>query len=573
MPYKINSEKEKEIVNKVMASYESSKYDKFRRFKEEVWFKCLKSYKGILENTIQGKSNLFIPITFQQVETMTSRELSAIYDQDTLFSFIARKPQDEEDADILSKYAKFDINRIPNIYHKLNVFLRLMHIYGTSFIRTFWDFDYVLNNRGMIEILKDQFNFHVIPCRHIFVDPTAKRLEEARFVIQRTFQDVDHFKKMVERLEYAKLSEEEVNKLKTMRISDTETFGFDEFSEVDTIDGILYDKDRQFIEIVEYFSVCENRYIIVAGGKKVIRDGEIPFKHKNYPFLVAYDIPDPEHFWGISTCEAIYDLQAEVNAIRNNRMDKANFLLNPMFKVKRTALLDKKSLVSRQGGIIRVTDQDDIMPLNLGDMKQADYIEEENSKKDIQTTTGVTDYSLGTSGRGYNETATGVSIITSNADARIISKVKYIEQEVLKPLGHIWLALQKQFMPNNVILTVTGKVAYLNKEIIYKDYELESIASTQLVNKTVRQQQIAQLAQLVTNNPIVNQAEWLKLIFEIYGFPAGKLINSQYAMPQQQLPGSVQPPQGANPNAFQQSNALLLGTAPGFDYVKGEGTQ
>ena len=74
------------------------------------------------------------------------------------------------------------------------------------------------------------------------------------------------------------------------------------------------------------------------------------------------------------------------------------------------------------------------------------WVEEQNIKTDIQTTSSISDFSLGQGSSGFNDTATGVSIVNANADSRIVSKVKYIENEALIPLGYAWLSYQAQFM-------------------------------------------------------------------------------------------------------------------------------
>lgn len=556
-------EKEKEIVQMVSGAYKSSRDDKFRRYKEEVWNRCYKNWRGILDYTIPHKSNMFIPETFKTIETMVAREMSAIFNDSGIFyDFMPRKKSDAESSKTVSAFCNYDFSRIPHVYRKMRKWLTQLHVYGTSIIKVYWDFEYNIDKSGYMNVNRDQFNFDVIPSRNFFIDPVANNLDEAKWVVTRSHMDLDTFKEMIDRLEFSKLKEDDINQI----ASSGSTLQYD-WDEIDIIDSLTVDPNRKFIEILEYWNKEKDRFIVVAGDKFVVRDTEIPFKHKRFPFVCVVDIPDPEHFWGISTSEIISDLQSEINAYRNNRMDKANFLMNPMFMVRQGSLLDRKELVSRPGGLVRLRNMDDLAPLPMGDMNQSDYIEEQNIKNDAQTASGITDYSLGSAGGNFNETATGISILSSNADARIITKVQYIQEEGLKPLAYMWLSLQQQFGKKEEVFYVTGKEWTLDSQMLFNSYDIKAIASTQMVNKQVRQNQVMQLSQIVYNNPTVDQKEWMKVILESFGFNANRLLVDAPQTPAPQ-PG-MQAAQQANPDQVQPNE---IGTATGYDFIQGAPT-
>lgn len=568
-------EKEQQVIEKVRGAFRAARDDNFRQQKEEQWIKCLKSYYNKLPVVLPKRSNLFIPETWKTIETMVAREKSAIWNAGQLFKFNARETEVEA-ADIMSAYARYDINRVPHVYRKVEDFLRMMHIYGTAIFKVFWDYeDYEYsyedkegNTVRAFKSRRDNFNFEVISPRFFFPDPTAKTLQDAKYIITRDIIDTDQYMELVARNEYVKTSEDEL-----MRISQksTEFSNLDRgtFSTLDIKSSLSMDNDRRFIEILEYWSELENRRIIIAGGTKVVSDEEIPFDHKKYPFLVACDTPDPEHFWGMSVAEVIYDLQQEENAWRNNRMDKANFLMHPMYKVKATSTLNRNELQSRPGAFVRVRDMDDIQPLNKGNMEQSDYMEEQNIKNDIQTTSGINDFAMGNSSGSFSETATGVSIISGNADSKMIARVEHIEYEVLRPMGYMWLSMQRQFMSQDEIFNVTGKRMELPRSWVYDDYDLETIASTKMVNKTTRQNAVMQLSQLMIQNPNVDQRALLEYILGVFEMPVNRLLApKQPQMPNPtSMPMSVQAPGQPNPN---QAEQMGIAQVSGTDFVKGE---
>jgi hypothetical protein len=570
-------EKNKLICDKVVQAFNAARDDNFRQNKEDTWIKCLKSYYSKLPVVLPKRSNLFIPETFKTIETMVAREKSAVWNGGQLFRFNARS-DDYDKAEILSAYAKYDINRIPHIYRKMEDFLRTMHIYGTAILKTYWDYedyeDEVVDKNGKtIKVFKprrDNFNVDVISPRFFFPDPTAKTLQECKYIITRDIVDLETYREMVARSEYVKLSEEKLNSI-SQASRDFSYLDRNVFTELDQKSSLTQDVDRRFVEIIEYWSEIENRKIVVAGGKEVVSDGPIPFHHKRYPFLVAVDTPDPEHFFGLSVAEMIYDLQQEENAWRNNRMDKANFMLNPQYKVKSTSTLNRNELKSTPGGFVRVRDMDDIQPLDKGRMEQSDYMEEQNIKNDIQTTSGINDFAMGQGSGNYSETATGVSIISNNADAKMIARVEYIEHEVLKPMGKLWLSMQRQFMDRDEIFNVTGKRLELDKQWVFDDYDLETIASMKMMNRQTRQNTVMQLSQLMIQNPNVNQKEFLKYVLDIFEMPASKLLTPDMPGMDQQpqmnpLPKSLQGPGQPNPN---QAEQMGIAQTAGRDFVSG----
>lgn len=567
------SAQDKRVLEEVIEAFDESRKDTYRKYKESVWYRCYANYRNILSTKIPRRSNLFIPATLQTIETMVAREKSSIWAPKTLWKFSPRRSAANDQAKVMSEYAKFDVKRIPHVYRKIEDFLRNLHIFGTSIFKTGWDYEdyeYVFKGKTFVKTLRDQFLLDTVSPRNFFPDPVARRLDQCRYVITRSIIDVEDAKDLVDKLEWVKIKSKDVENY-TQEYGSSDDLG-DLTQEIESnIGSTMGQVNRRFVEVLEYWNQKEDKFIVVLNREKVVRNTEIPFSHKRFPFVVGIDIPDPEHFWGISTTEVISDLNIELNAIRNNRMDKYNFISNPMWKVKNGSLFDRKELTGRQGGIVRVKDPNDIQPLFQGQMLQSDYVEESNVKQDIQTTSSISDFSLGqSSGGGFNETATGISIISSNADARIIGKLEYLEQEVLVPLGIQWLSLQQQFMKEEEVFYVTGEELTLTRNMAFHPYIVETVASTQMANKVTKQNSIIQLAQLVTNNPGVDQKEWLKLVFETFGFDAGSLLLKQLNVPLPQDGGSLQGAQ--QPAIGDTTSPNTLGTETGTNFITGEST-
>ncbi len=205
------------LIEKVHDAHRASKDDTFRQFKELVWNRCLNAWRGKLSKFIPRKSNLFIPVTFQTVETMIARELSAIFnDSGKLYKFRERTRDDTDAAETISEFANYDFFRIPNVYRKFRKERLHNHIYGTAFFRVFWDFQFNFDkdkDRKKMNIFRDQFNIENVSPRNFFPDPAAKSLDECKYVITRSLVDKAEFGEMLARLEYSRMTKEELDQI------------------------------------------------------------------------------------------------------------------------------------------------------------------------------------------------------------------------------------------------------------------------------------------------------------------------------------------------------------------------
>lgn len=563
------------VLQKVMGAFQSSRNDSIRRYKESVWIKSYKNWASHIERPIPRKSNLFVPLTFQMIEQMIAMEIGSIFNQDGIFRFGENDPSDASIADALSAYADYCVeNEIEDSYQKIYTFLQNLHIEGTGILKAYWLFDFDQDaETGRVRIKADHFDIKPVSCRNFFLDPSAKSIQSAKWVVESSYVDDDAFRKLIATSEVA-MAEKDVESVLGNRLPNALTSG-DEFVASDFPDALHMDSDRKWVHIIEYFSVPEDRYIVVAGGRHVIRNTPLPWEHKKYPFVVAQDIPDPQTFWGRGTAEILMHQQAEINAKRNNRMDRSNFLTTPMFVANQGVLTNQSELIPLPGKIIRSQSEGDFKRLDMGLHYTAEEMEEERTiKGDMQAMTAINDYSMSTQ---FNATATGASMINATGQARIVAKLKYIEEAALKPLGKLWLSLQAQFAEASVFFSVAGKQYRVRPMDFRRNLRLSVTAATSIRNQQTRMNSITQAMQVVGMDPSVNRRELLKEVFRAAGLSPDRFMNP---MPPGLPPGvggmrpgmeGDTPPQaigGPNPAADQMAvpDDGAMG-APGYDFI------
>lgn len=154
-----------------------------------------------------------------------------------------------------------------------------------------------------------------------------------------------------------------------------------------------YDISGNDVEILHYYNRALDVYW-VAANNVVIRDGPLPWKHKEIPFAVRYYYRVPGQFWGIGIPKVLQMLSEERNSIRNLNMDRQNLQINKMFLHNNMFDINEEDLVSRPHGLISVDtnglpiDQA-IKAIEYGDVPASYFKTEQIMVEDIIRATGI----------------------------------------------------------------------------------------------------------------------------------------------------------------------------------------
>lgn len=148
------------------------------------------------------------------------------------------------------------------------------------------------------------------------------------------------------------------------------------------------------VEVIHYYNRALDVYWICA-NYVVVRDGPIPWEHKEIPFAVRYFYRVPGQFWGMGIPKVLMMLSEERNSIRNLNMDRQNLQINKMFIANNMFDLDEEDLVSRPHGLISIdvpagmSTRDALVPLEYGDVPASYFKTEQIMMEDIIRATGI----------------------------------------------------------------------------------------------------------------------------------------------------------------------------------------
>ncbi len=204
------------------------------------------------------------------------------------------------------------------------------------------------------------------------------------------------------------------------------------------------------IELWERWS--DDRLVVIANRDQVIRDEINPFQHGQKPFIDFAPVERPFSMQGVGIIKMIWDMNEDLSALKRQRRDAVTFLINPMWKG--TEGIDEDDVIIVPGGLLKVPDTDDIEPMTSPQIDiGASFQEEAQAKDDMQIVSGAYDYFSGLSPDG-NQTATGVSTITSEANKRIAEMIKVFSERSMKRFGDQMASLCVQYLDEEVAVPI-----------------------------------------------------------------------------------------------------------------------
>lgn len=399
--------------------------------------------------------------------------------------------------------------------------------------------------------------------------PEATCIEDARYVIQRTFRDTGYIQKMLDEKIWRLPNDQELADLFT-----------GEEDEIDRLRQEIGDAQAapagDLGEVLEIWT--DDAVMVVLNRTAIVRADRNPYEHGEKPYIRVVDYLQEGEFWGIGEIEPLEGMQDITNALWNQRIDNVRLVLNRMFAFDPDNVHDLRDLQVRPGGLIRVRSKDIpagqvVQPLDIPDVTASAYTEVAEIERMTEKVSGVSGYTTGTDSPTMNETATGISLITEQGNTRFALKVKFAEMTGLEPLARMYGSILQQFMPDEMSVRLLNEEGNEVWETITAeslqggfDYVIEAESST--VTESVRKEQsmtlfqtFAQAVDPMTGMPLVNLDALAWDVLEAFG----KKSKVKYAPPAPPPPLPGMGPEGEMGGAPVEGdpNALLAMMAQG----------
>ena len=470
--------------------------DRHRKQWKSTWDWGYKAYRSRPDpRDSDWQSNLFIPRTFDVIETIKPRLVQGLFAQRPSFSML---PVPDHDTFLFPDEQQKLVQRAKDaellIDHQLETELLLRQafqqewctnalLYGTAPAVLGWD---PSTNQALFKVI-DPYDF--------WVDPAATKIEDAQDAMHEVRIPIDVLRKRARDGIY---DQETVDKLQP----DSETPNpADQRRKLAGYSGNSGGYDSRIVTIRQY--ARRNRLVWLTKQGRVLRNtANTLLDDQALPYVVLRNIPIPGDFWGMGWPEILKHLQLELNDVRSLRVDNLKLSICKMYAV--SSEINDELFLAAPGAIFKVADPSSgFRVIEQGDISPAAYQEEAQINADIDRTTGQFDYTRGKSSRS-GETATGINLIQTEANVRFALALSIFEDGILDLvrklylMDQIWLKLPRAIRHRDQ----DGMWwSYVSEDAFQGSYDIAPVSSATIGNKDVQRQTYLQLMQTIGQVP------------------------------------------------------------------------
>jgi hypothetical protein len=502
-------EKDKKLISYIRNLKESSK--QFRSKWTDMWDECYELYFGYVElKKDKRRSNLFIPKSFEAVETLFPRYYFAFKEISTLAPTEVGDIELANMADQLLKY-QFELSKLK---YRIGLSLKDALILGTSVNKVIPKYrtvtiEELLRIFGLSELpleLQDKifdgkiriFEYPVaeeIDIYNFYVDPDATEIENASWCLDDTIRSREELRegqrtgiyKNVEMITDADLfgNWTETNARRDrMGITLTTARSVEKDKVLITEWWGKYDYDEDGIK--------EDLVVTIAAEKYILRVDKNPLGG-SFPYVMFVPHPMKGELYGVSLLDIGKYEQYEINDIHNQIMDNWNIIIHKHWLVEEGANIDLDSLIRvRPGGYTKCNNLLGIKPVDMPDLSPSAQIREQIAVSNYQSTTGAFPNLQGAP-LPRRETATTYQGLEVAGTTRVGASIEFLNENSIKPLVNKYLLYNAKYLtlPQAVrILGEKGKqweIITINPEIMKHKFDVIPKGIDPLYVKEVKQ--------------------------------------------------------------------------------------
>jgi hypothetical protein len=541
--------KKDDLLNKILERYETA--SQFRSEFEEKWKRYYRLYRSKSPaKDDMTKANLFIPEVFTTIETIMPRLVSGyLATSKPPVDLVGREIKDHQNAEATKALITYQYENL-DFPIFLNDYVKPALLYGTSIAKVYWKHDPRSYDGPMLEVV-DIFDF--------FIDPEARSIDDARFVIHRKMISMEELKerqklgiyKNVDRIKHGEGTDQNRNPA------------------LDRDEVTARIEDIRDVELLEYWE--NDRVVVVANRDVILRDSANPFSHGKKPFVDINFITVPHEFYGIGIIEPLEGLQNELNTKRNQRLDNVNLIINRMWMMQSGAIDDIRQLRSRPGGVIVTNDINGLKPLPVDDVTTSSYNEEERVVRDIHNTSGINEFVRGNQVMGGNITATEVKIKSEQATTRLDYNLKMMSEKGIRKITQMVIQLNQQFIDMPKVIRIVGAEGVEYRKIslyeISGNFDVKVNPDPAGIGEEERLEKATTALQLLQNVKGANPAPLVRDILEKLGINE-QIISEVFKAVEEQKEMATPSRKSGEP-----IDAPAAGGVPGTAVVSPEGLQ
>jgi len=536
------------------------------------FFSRLPSWYNTYRMVWQGKlsqfrNNIQLPFVFSMVQSDVARKVQTSLGAWPIVTFSGYAPEDVARARKNEVLISAQMKDCDSLTKGVDFFLQA-DLYGTAVARYGWKNVTRKNRVRMLEQVAPGFsvpvvreydaehfngpNWEPIDPLDFWPQPGKKRIEDMAWVIHRYWMDLDDMlddsrgenpyfdPAAVRELKAFPLGAGAEGELRTRQLTyrnqwDWEARQSERFAkpaEIWEMQGIIPDEMAR--------DGVRTRCIAIGNARVVLKNRELPFWDGQKSFKAYSPMPDPHSFYAPGKVEVAEKMQVAANRIANQKLDALDLLIDPQMVVSSGANINTQNLFSRAGRIILVdgaADDSNIRPLTMNMQGvQGAYAEIGQLWQFMQLGAGINDIVMGLQ-QNDRETARGFLGRQENVLTRLMLEARVAEEMFIEPLANAFRNLDRQFLKMPHEIKILGSLATINPvtglplpqeaqavdyDDMAPDYRARAIGASQMLGRSVRQQNLVSLLQMMSANPallqLVNWANFARQAFELFDF-------------------------------------------------------
>ena len=466
-------------------------------------------------------SNVHIPVTSIAIEALHSRLMNAHFNVRPLFIVRANQKDFVGRTQPVEDFLEYIVDKEMDIFNVLDESTILALIQGTGAYKIIPSdvyHDTIINGKWALA-RKTVPTIYPVNMIDLVFSSDALSIQEATLVAHRLRIS---WQKLKEREKLGIYKKGSVDKIKSEAMPPSY---YANLGQAAGIDVGQFTSLREKNKVIEYFEVyttydfnndgiAEECIFIIAYKDKVLLKALVnPFQRwEKKPFVTYQVYKRPGHIAGIGVPEKIGSMQDQINTLYNQRNDSVTYDILKLFKY-RTGAYDPEQYPLYPGAAIPLDDPNDLLPIISTMTPQTAYMEEPIIRDYIEKATGVVDYTLGGTGgrvRTGRGTATGTLALIQEANTRFDLLIKRHANALNKAASWV-VQLCRQFFPAQIEFqkSITGEdyplFVNIDRDQLMIDASYTVQSSTMTANKILQQQQMLNLYNFLSANPLVQQ--------------------------------------------------------------------
>ena len=499
---------------------------------EEKWAEQWKCYNGIrTRRGYEGVSDDFVPETFTIIETVKANVAGG----KPKANFLPMREEQKQDTKVLNNLMDFywDQNRMTQ---KTLNWVQDMLVYGNGILMVSWEGD-----------MPRTVN---IPLSDFFFDPTATHLNNpeepgyAGYAGYRYLTDLDSLRDK----EIIDPETGEMEKLYTIpqdvEEMSTEWDKLDKEQKESFLGSTLgKDANKDQVECIVYYT--KKKKIVILNRKHVIYNGKNPYYRDAYtetqevenpdgsvteievevpeikpflPFAILRNYVDSSLFLAKGDVEVILPLQEALNDISNQKKDNLTYVLNNMWQIDPQFQHLADQIESLPGAVYPIP-RGALAPIEKQVISNEADVEMARIKDEMRRATAADEAVQGVSSSKGRVTATEVQAQLNQASQRFSTKLTTLEDEGYSQLFRIYFKMVQIFVDQEIAVRLLGPEGTDWNDFDPNEYSGEyepkvELQSTSKATAIEEGQKFMQLHQMVSQSPLINQKEFLRVYLE-----------------------------------------------------------